>query len=67
MIPETTTYRPGETVKVFIDPVTQQRPEGNAELVEHLDTVGHLERWVVRFPGIGKNRTFPRYIKSREQ
>lgn len=68
MITETaTTYRPGETVKVYIDPVSRTRFEAEAELVEHLDNVGHLERWIVRFPGIGKNRTFPRYIKAREQ
>ncbi len=66
MITEAATYRPGETVKVYIDPVSQTKPEGEAELVEHLDTVGHLERWSVRFPKLG-NRTFPRYIKSREQ
>jgi hypothetical protein len=67
MIPQTATYRPGETVKVYIDPVSQTKPEGEAKLVEHLDNVRKLERWSVRFNDASQNKTFPRYIKAREQ
>lgn len=46
----------GQTVKIYKDPYTQARLEGQARLVEHLATESwdeqhNMESWHVKFPG----------------
>lgn len=45
----------GQTVEIFEDPITQQKPEGTATLMKLRNTVGepgnfdYMERWHVKF------------------
>jgi len=41
-----------DTVMIYEDPITQQKPEGIATLIKKIDDLGDgLERWNVRFVG----------------
>jgi hypothetical protein len=59
--------KPGNKVTIFIDPMTEQDPEGEAVLVKLLmiDLQGDppLDYWRVRF--LEDNSTVDRFIKRR--
>ena len=40
----------GTKVTVYEDPITKQKPEGQAEIIEHVETFD-LDRYVVHFEG----------------
>ncbi len=44
-------YYIGETITIYQDPYTQEKPEGEARLVRRLDNHGNpeMERWRVAF------------------
>ena len=59
-----TTYRRGDYVVIYEDPMTRKKPEGRAQLVEHIATHGGtpvLQRWLVRFPN--EHQTYQRIIR----
>jgi len=42
----------GQKVTVYEDPITKQKPEGQAEIIEHVESVDPgLDRYVVHFVG----------------
>lgn len=43
--------KPKDIVTIYEDPITQQKPEGKAQLIhKELDLGDGLEYWVVKFP-----------------
>lgn len=54
----------GDWVTIFEDPITEQHPEGTAQLVEHiLDVHGDAQAWKVRFEGDPDDELYSRTIK----
>ncbi|KKN87470.1 hypothetical protein LCGC14_0259250 [marine sediment metagenome] len=41
--------KPGDTVTIYEDPMTQRVPEGEAKLIKKISTSMGGERWIVRF------------------
>ena len=39
----------GQIVKIYQDPISRVKLEGEAELIDYIDTHGTCERWSVRF------------------
>lgn len=54
----------GQAVTIYHDPLTEQKPEGTAELIEFLGENTMFENWVVRFRGSPDEPTVERRIKS---
>ncbi len=42
-----------DIVMIYEDPITQERPEGKAILLECIDNDRNPERWIVRFKSDG--------------
>lgn len=46
------THKKGEIITIFEDPLTQQKPEGKAELITKTPNYDNeLENWMVKFTG----------------
>lgn len=66
--------RPGDIVTIYLDPVTEQRPEGDAELVKQRELesgvfnygphTSTLEYWSVRFVDDQDKAVYDRFIKK---
>jgi len=53
----------GDWVTIYEDPITQERPEGTAELLErHFCGPGNAEHWNVHFIGDHRGETYDRII-----
>lgn len=61
------TTEPGDTVTIYQDPITRQKPEGDATLIRCLNPVDRdgLSRWEVRFAG--ESETFERTILAIQE
>jgi len=57
----------GDIVMVYEDPITQEKPEGEAELVQCLVGYGILEYWEVKFLATGEVTTRNIKVKSDEK
>ena len=57
--------KPGETVKIYEDPWTQKKLEGEAKLIELLQQDSDREYWLVEFTR-GHER-HPRWIKKKTE
>lgn len=54
----------GDWVTIYEDPITEQHPEGTAQLNECVSVMWDgLERWEVRFDGDPSDELYPRTIK----
>ena len=45
----------GDVVMVYRDPITEQMPEGKAELLKFINSDGEVEYWKVRFLDAGES------------
>jgi rubrerythrin len=54
--------KPGETVKIYEDPWTQKKLEGEAKLIERLQEESDREYWLVEFTD--SHERHPRWIKK---
>ena len=59
------TYKPGDTVYIYTDPLTCKMKEGPAELISYHRTLGSLEVWNVIFDDC-RGRIFRRMISFSE-
>jgi len=57
----------GDIVMVYENPITQEKPEGEAELVQRLVGYGILEHWEVKFLATGEVTTRNIKVKSDEK
>ena len=70
---ELTALEPGNVVDVFEDPMTEQRKEGQAELVEDLGIMvpcadhQELHHWMVKFIEDSPTEPVERWIKVRKR
>lgn len=55
----------GDVVMVYHDPVTEQKPDGKAELLKLLFVQGELEYWKVQF--LDDGMVTPRFIKAKKE
>ena len=55
--------KPGETVKIYEDPWTQKKLEGEAKLIERLQQDSDREYWLVEFTD--SHERHPRWIKKK--
>lgn len=55
--------KPGETVKIYEDPWTQKKLEGEAKLIERLQEESDREYWLVEFTD--SHERHPRWIKKK--
>jgi len=57
--------KPGETVKIYEDPWTQKKLEGEAKLIERLQQDSDREYWLVEFTD--SHERHPRWIKKKTE
>lgn len=54
--------KPGDRVAIYLDPITQEKLEGEAILVEHVLGSTGGQYWRVRFVGDEPGETYERWI-----
>ena len=52
----------GDKVTIYKDPYTEQEAEGEATLLEKIDTDDLFEQWLIRFDGDDERSVVQRYI-----